>query len=60
MINEQFDYMFKLVLSGDSSVGKSNILSRFINNKFNIDQKTTIGVDFHTKTVVIDNKMIKC
>lgn len=56
MINDQFDFLFKLVLTGDSSVGKTNILSRFVNNKFDENQKTTIGVEFCTKNMIIDNK----
>jgi len=34
ILSEEFDFLFKLVLTGDSSVGKSNILTRFINNNF--------------------------
>ena len=55
MINDQFDFLFKLVLTGDSSVGKTNILSRFVNNNFDANQKTTIGVEFCTKNIIIDN-----
>jgi GTPase SAR1 family protein len=32
MVEDEFEYLFKIVLTGDSSVGKSNILSRFVNN----------------------------
>lgn len=38
------DHLYKVVLIGDSAVGKSNILSRFTKNEFNPDSKTTIGV----------------
>ena len=34
MINDEFDYLFKIVLTGDSSVGKTNLLNRFINNTY--------------------------
>ena len=54
-----YDYLFKIVLIGDSGVGKSNLLSRFTRNEFNLESKTTIGVEFAQKTIVIDGKVIK-
>jgi Ras-related protein Rab-11A len=47
------------VLIGDSGVGKSNLLSRFTRNEFNLEGKSTIGVEFATKSIVVDNKTIK-
>ncbi|MBA0684250.1 hypothetical protein Goari_025845, partial [Gossypium aridum] len=47
------------VLIGDSAVGKSQLLARFARNEFNVDSKATIGVEFQTKTLVIDNKTVK-
>lgn len=44
---------------GDSGVGKSNILGRFTRNEFNIESKSTIGVEFATRTVTVDGKTIK-
>jgi GTPase SAR1 family protein len=41
---EEYDLLFKIVLIGDSSVGKSNLLTRFTRNEFNLESKTTIGV----------------
>ena len=57
--DEEYDYLFKVVLIGDSEVGKSNILSRFTRNQFNIDSQTTIGVEFATRTIKVENKTIK-
>ncbi len=48
-----------MVLIGDSGVGKSNLLSRFTRNEFNLDSKSTIGVEFATRSIQIDNKTIK-
>jgi len=48
------DYLLKVVIIGDSGVGKSNIMSRFTNDTFCSDSKTTIGVAFATKSIVID------
>lgn len=58
--NEQSeDYIFKIVLLGDSAVGKSNLLSRYTKNEFSRNSKATIGVEFQAKTLQIDNKEIK-
>ncbi|KAK8632731.1 hypothetical protein V6N13_073114 [Hibiscus sabdariffa] len=57
--NQKVDYVFKVVLIGDSSVGKSQLLARFSRNEFSMDSKATIGVEFQTKTLVIDNKTVK-
>ena len=56
---DAFDYLFKVVLIGDSGVGKSNLLSRFTRNEFNLESKSTIGVEFATKSIESDNKIIK-
>lgn len=57
--NQKIDYVFKIVLIGDSAVGKSQLLARFARNEFNLDSKATIGVEFQTKTMVIDHKTVK-
>ncbi|CAN8274632.1 unnamed protein product [Cochlearia groenlandica] len=57
--DDDYDYLFKLVLIGDSGVGKSNLLSRFTRNEFSIESKSTIGVEFATKSVNVDDKIIK-
>lgn len=48
-----------VVLIGDSNVGKSNLLMRFTRNEFNLESKSTIGVEFATKTVPVGGKTIK-
>lgn len=53
------DYIFKIVLTGDSGVGKSNLLSRFTRNEFSLESRSTIGVEFSTKEVQVDGKTIK-
>ncbi|XP_031258135.1 ras-related protein RABA4c-like [Pistacia vera] len=57
--NNKIDYVFKIVLIGDSAVGKSQLLARFARDEFNLDSKATIGVEFQTKTLVIDTKNVK-
>ena len=57
--SKQFDYTFKIVMIGDSGVGKSCILLRFADDKFNENFYATIGVDFRFKNITIDNKSIK-
>lgn len=56
---EEYDYLYKIVLSGDSGVGKSCLISRFTKNEFNAESKSTIGVEFFTKNVTVDDKIIK-
>jgi small GTP-binding protein len=57
--DDEYDYLFKVVLIGDSGVGKSNLLSRFTRNQFNLESKSTIGVEFATRSIKCDNKTIK-
>ncbi|KAI5057610.1 hypothetical protein GOP47_0027625 [Adiantum capillus-veneris] len=57
--DEEYDYLFKVVLIGDSGVGKSNLLSRFTRNEFSLESKSTIGVEFATRTITVDTKLIK-
>lgn len=54
---EEYDYLFKVVLIGDSGVGKSNLLSRFTRNEFLLDSKSTIGVEFATRTIQVSSSL---
>jgi len=58
-MEEKIDYVFKVVVIGDSAVGKTQILSRFSKNEFCFDSKSTIGVEFQTRTVTVNGKVIK-
>ncbi|GAB2210037.1 hypothetical protein Droror1_Dr00015287 [Drosera rotundifolia] len=53
------DYLFKIVIIGDSAVGKSNLLSRYARDEFNLHSKATIGVEFQTQSMDIDGKEVK-
>ncbi|CAF91657.1 unnamed protein product [Tetraodon nigroviridis] len=57
--DEAYNFVFKVVLIGESGVGKSNLLSRFTKNEFNHDSRTTIGVEFSTRTVELSGFTIK-
>ena len=57
--SKDYDYIFKIVLIGDTCVGKSCILVRFSDDIFNDSYVTTIGVDFRFKTMVVNNKVAK-
>lgn len=59
MDKEKFDYLFKIVLIGDTNVGKTNILARLIKNDLPAASKPTIGVEFGTKTFKFDNSVVK-
>eukprot|EP00029_Vermamoeba_vermiformis_P000811 TRINITY_DN109_c0_g1_i2.p1 TRINITY_DN109_c0_g1~~TRINITY_DN109_c0_g1_i2.p1 ORF type:complete len:161 (-),score=29.83 TRINITY_DN109_c0_g1_i2:337-819(-) len=56
---DQYDEFYKIVVIGDSGVGKSNIISRYTMNMFKEDSLTTVGVEFGHKTLEIDDKVIK-
>nr|VDC97950.1 unnamed protein product [Brassica oleracea] len=56
---DDYDYLFKVVLTGDSGVGKSNLLSRFTRNDFSNDSRATIGVEFATRSIQCDDKIVK-
>ncbi|KAH7689469.1 Small GTPase superfamily ARF/SAR type protein [Dioscorea alata] len=58
-LNQRIDYVFKVVLIGDSAVGKSQLLARFSRDEFSLDSKATIGVEFQTRTLAIDHKTVK-
>ncbi|CAN1282580.1 Ras-related protein Rab11C [Linum perenne] len=58
-VDHDYDYLFKIVLIGDSGVGKSNILSRFTRNEFCLESKSTIGVEFATRTLQVEGKTVK-
>ena len=53
------DYIFKIVLIGDTSVGKSCLLTRFADDQFTENYVTTIGVDFRFKTMIVMDKIVK-
>ncbi|XP_058201236.1 ras-related protein RABA1f-like [Rhododendron vialii] len=57
--DDDYDYLFKVVLIGDSGVGKSNLLSRFTRNEFSVESKSTIGVEFATRSIHVDDKIVK-
>ena len=59
--SEEFDsdFLFKIVVIGDSDVGKTNIVDRYCNDRFSEDTKNTIGVDFTIHTVIINGEKIK-
>lgn len=56
---QDFDYLFKVVIVGDSGVGKSNILLRFTENNFSFSFHPTIGVDFKIKTFQYESFTVK-
>jgi len=52
-------YLFRVVIVGDSGVGKSNLLTRFTSQTFSYDTKSTIGVDFSDKTLMVQGERVK-
>ena len=59
MEDDEYDYIFKVLLLGNSDVGKSSLLLRFVDSLWNDAFVPTIGVDFKVKTLEINNKKVK-
>ena len=59
MEDENYEMMFKVVLVGDSFVGKTNIMSKYLKNEFHEDSKATVGVEFGSKQFTIEGHTIK-
>jgi len=56
---EEIAYIFKIILLGDSGVGKSNILYRFSKDEFSHEMKPTISMEFFSKIIKIGGKKVK-
>ena len=56
---KDYDYLFKILILGDSFVGKTNILKRFVHNEFDSTTKETVGVEFDSKNYNFGEKTIK-
>ena len=57
--DSEYSHLFKIIMLGDSGVGKTNILSRFTRNEFNLDTKPTIGIEFSVKNIALADKIVK-
>jgi len=56
---EEYDYLAKIILLGDSATGKSNLLSRWTQDEFSLETRATIGVEFATKSITLDTKVVR-
>ena len=56
---ESYDYLFKVVLVGGEKVGKTAILNQFTSGTFKTEHRPTIGVDFGTKVLQVDDKKVR-
>ena len=54
-----YNYLFKYIIIGDPSVGKSNLLMKFANNKFTEDYQSTIGVEFGAKNIRLNDQVYR-
>ena len=59
-MRESSEMIFKLIIIGDSTTGKTNILSKYLNNKFDRDSKSTIGMELGNKSFKIKNDTVNC
>ena len=58
-MEDEYEMMFKIVLVGDASVGKTNIMSKYLKNEFHEDSKATVGVEFGSKQFTVEGHKIK-
>ena len=58
-MTEEFDLIFKIVIIGDSGVGKTNLIGRYLKNEYKEDSKATVGVEFGEKKYEINGLKIK-
>eukprot|EP01084_Bolivina_argentea_P062910 114967_1 len=56
---DEYDYLYRLIIIGDSGTGKTNILLRFVENTFTDSFISTIGIDFKIKTIEYKCELIK-
>ena len=54
-----YDYLMKVIIIGDSSVGKTCLLLRFVDDIFSVSHMPTIGIDFKLKMMDVGNKRVK-
>ena len=59
LISQDYDYLFKVLLLGDSDVGKSSLILRYTDDTFNSSLVSSIGVDFKVKKKELNGKIIK-
>ncbi|CAK94484.1 unnamed protein product (macronuclear) [Paramecium tetraurelia] len=57
--SQDYDWLVKVIVIGDSGVGKTNVLSQFCDQKFSITHMATLGVDFKIKTIEAEGKKLK-
>ena len=59
MASQKYDYLFKLLILGESGVGKTSLLYRFTHDTFPANLPTTIGLEFDSKIIILNNNLIK-
>ncbi len=57
--DQEFDLLFKMVLIGDSGTGKSNCVSRFVRDEFTLETKSTIGIEFGIRDILVKDKVVR-
>lgn len=57
--NQNYDYLIKLLVIGNSGVGKTNMLLKFCDNNFMTSHLTTIGIDFKIKTIMVGKDRVR-
>lgn len=58
-LSNRYDYSFKFIVIGDTGVGKTSLIGRLIDNRFDPSHEFTVGVEYACKTIAINGKVIK-
>lgn len=58
-VGTQFDYLLKVIMIGDAGVGKSCLVAQFINGRVDLNQESTIGIEFASKNIIVSSKVLK-
>ena len=58
-MEEEYDFVFKIIFVGTTDTGKTNLINKYINNEFSINIRPTVGVEFTSKNVNINGRKIE-
>jgi small GTP-binding protein len=58
-VGTQFDYLLKVIMIGDAGVGKSCLVAQFIHGRVDLNQESTIGIEFASKSIIVSSKVLK-
>lgn len=58
-VGNEFDYLLRVIMIGEAGVGKSCMVSQFVDHSMSLSQESTIGIEFATKSLCLQDRMVK-